>query len=309
MNKPDSVLTESSRERLHMASGTGWALAVHALLLIAYVAALTVFRPALPSSEAIAVARSRELAARIRILMGSERYDQALAPTVEIVRINPANQVYMRQLADIYDHIGRPAAAAAAWEQFVNHSPTPEEACPAIGRAYEKIGDMGKALDAYRRCVTYAPRDPDMTFYLGHAYERSGDLARAKEAYQAGLALTPAYSDLQLGLARIDLREDRPGQALQKAREALGRNAENCDALLVAGLASMRLKERGTRGYLEKGSSLCPKDLDFSVALATLARADGRVEEARRLYRHVLKNNPSHQEARDGLARLERSVQ
>jgi tetratricopeptide (TPR) repeat protein len=308
MNNPGSVLSKSSRERPDMASGRGRALAVHALLLIAYVAALSVFRPAFPSSEAIAVARSRELAARIRLLLGGGRYEDALAPTQEIVRINPANQVYIRQLAGIYDHIGRPADAAAAWEQFVDHSPTPVEACPAIGWAYEKIGDTAKALDAHRRCVTFAPGDPDMSFYLGHAYERSGDLARAKEAYQAGLSLAPAYSDLQLGLARIDLREERPGEALRKAQEALARNAENCDALLVAGLASMRLKERTAQPYLEQGSSLCPKDPDFTVALATLARARGRVQEARRLYQKVLKDHPSHLEAREGLARLERSA-
>src|SRR5688572_26565922 len=105
----------------------------HALLLIAYLAALTLFRPAFPSSESIAVGKSRELASRIRQLLGSERYGDALAPTLEIVRINPANQVYIRQLADIYDHLGRPREAAQAWERFVEHSPTPVEACPAIG--------------------------------------------------------------------------------------------------------------------------------------------------------------------------------
>lgn len=281
---------------------------VHGLLLVAYVAALTLFRPSFPSPEAVAVARSRELATRIRLLVGNERHGEALAPTLEIVRLNPANQFYIKQLADIYDRIGRPADAAEAWEEFVDRSPTPVEACPAIGRAYEKIGDIAKAHDAYRRCVGFDSRDPDMSFYLGHAYERSGDLARAKEAYQAGLALTPAYSDLQIGLARIDLRENRPADAMTKARDALERNAENCDALLVAGLASMRLKQKTTRGYLEKGSSICRRDPDFLVALATLARAEGRPQEARRLYRQVLEEHPSHVEAREGLARLEGSA-
>lgn len=301
-------MIESTRQRLDIAPVRERAWLGHALLLVAYVVALTVFRPAFPSPEAVAVARSRELATRIRLLVGNNRFGDALAPTLEIVRLNPANQVYIRQLADIYDEIGRPREAAEAWEQFVDRSPTPVEACPAIGRAYEKIGDTAKALDAYRRCVGFDPRDPDMSFYLGHAYERSGDLARAKEAYQAGLSLTPAYSDLQIGLARIDLREDRPGEALRKAREALERNAENCDALLVAGLASMRLKQRTARGYLEQGGSICPRDPDFMVALATLARAEGRIQEARRLYRKVLEDHPSHVEAREGLARLEGSV-
>ena len=80
------------------------------------------------------------------------RWAEALAPTRALVERFPTQQVYSDRLARIYFHLGKPADEAAAWEQFVKSSPTPEDACPALAQAYLRAGDRD-AVDAGLRAL------------------------------------------------------------------------------------------------------------------------------------------------------------
>ncbi|MFO0983149.1 MAG: YaiO family outer membrane beta-barrel protein [Planctomycetota bacterium] len=77
------------------------------------------------------------LAAQQRPDGARKRYQEALAPSLELQRV-PGNHVYLERLAEIYDHLGRFAEEAAMWEQYLLHAPTPVEACPRISEAYRK---------------------------------------------------------------------------------------------------------------------------------------------------------------------------
>src|SRR3954454_8418165 len=61
------------------------------------------------------------------------RYAEALDPTSRLVEHFPHQQVYAERLAHIFEKLGRAPDEAAAWERFIDSSPTPVDACPSIG--------------------------------------------------------------------------------------------------------------------------------------------------------------------------------
>ena len=101
-------------------------------------------------------------------------------PTIELTRALPNQQVYAERLALIYQHLGRPAEEAAAWERVAAASPTPIDACPALPDAYVRAAGLtDQALDAFERCAAFEPGNTDMLFFLGRARERSGRVEQA----------------------------------------------------------------------------------------------------------------------------------
>jgi tetratricopeptide (TPR) repeat protein len=100
-------------------------------------------------------------------------YADALDPTTKLVERFPSQVVYLDRLARIHGKLDRPADEAADWERFVDVSPTPADACPALGNAYARAGQPEKSLDAFRRCVAFDPRNAELQFFLGLACERA----------------------------------------------------------------------------------------------------------------------------------------
>src|SRR5581483_2675242 len=110
-------------------------------------------------------------------------------------RSNPESHIYIAQLAEIYDHLGRYAEESAMWEQFLDHAPMPIEGCPQIGQSYEKQKRWADALRAFERCLAIDPDSLDSMFMLAHAHEQHGSIEKAEELYRKGYALRPSYSD------------------------------------------------------------------------------------------------------------------
>ena len=116
------------------------------------------------------------------------RYADALEPTSRLVARFPLQQAYAERLAHIFGKLNRPADEAAAWERFIDTSPTPIDACPAIGDAYARAGQPQKSLEALQRCVSFDPRNSEQLFFLGRAYEHAGRTADAMARYSEAAA-------------------------------------------------------------------------------------------------------------------------
>jgi tetratricopeptide (TPR) repeat protein len=135
------------------------------------------------------------------------RYADALEPTSRLVARFPLQQAYAERLAHTFGKLNRPADEAAAWERFVDTSPTPIDACPAIGDAYTRAGQPQKSLEALQRCVSFDPRNSEQLFFLG--LRHAGQQPMRCSLFRGG-AIDPSDADILLGLGRLALREKLP---------------------------------------------------------------------------------------------------
>src|SRR5205823_12988449 len=99
-------------------------------------------RPASVSSRKY----TQELIATTQRLMRAKQYPEALPPLLRLHQAYPRNHVYLSQLATAYEQLQRPREEAETWEQFVQISPTPVEACPRIGFAYREQGRVAESI-------------------------------------------------------------------------------------------------------------------------------------------------------------------
>jgi tetratricopeptide (TPR) repeat protein len=264
--------------------------------LFAAVATLALFGAVVlprPAPVPAAIAEGDRLAAQSLDAVGRGAWAEALAPTTALVERFPNQQVYAERLARVHHALGRPEAEAAAWEKFVAISPTPDDACPALGEAYQRMGDAARALDAFVRCRDFDPGSAELAFHLARAYERRGRWADARRAYEGALAVDPAHGDSRVRLAALALRSGQPAEALAQVEPLLPAVVRDPDAHLLAGLAYQRLGRRAeARQALERALALVEGYGDAHLALGILEFADGRPQAARPHFERALALDP-----------------
>lgn len=276
-------------------------LAIGLPLVLAAFYLMAVYKPwartkAPPPMNAEASARLWE---ECNSLFRAGKYQDALPGVLRLHENYPGNHIYIEMAADIYDHLGRYNQEADFWEQYFDRAPNPVTACPQIGQAYWKQGKQKEALSAFERCLARDPENSDSIFFLAHALELSGQSDRAGELYQRGIQIAPEYGDLQLGLARIRLRQGKQAEARQIALKVLHKAPQNVDALLVAGLAYAREDNLSkARQYLEEGVKLSDGYLDFHYALARLDEQQQNPAQAIREYNRILQDHPDDADVR-----------
>ena len=183
-----------------------------------------------------------------------------------------------------YGKLNRAADEAAAWERFIDVSPTPVDACPAIGKAYARAGEPRKSLEAFERCVSFDPRNSEQLFFLGLAYEHAGRTADALDRYSKAAATRsverrrPARSRLASPFART--RWPRRGGRPTRCSRAFRPTPTRCcwPDSRRSGRAGRR-----THGSISSVRSRSAEDyVDVHIALGRVEAGAGRRAEARR---------------------------
>lgn len=161
-------------------------------------------------------------AALDRVLVASRdafaagRYREALEPTRKLVDALPSQPVFLERLALSYRALERPADEARTWEEFVDASATPIDACPMLPEAYRRLGDHAAALESYERCLSFDPKNVDMLLYLGQAYLRAGRRADARRVLTQGLGYASQYGDYHLVLGVLDFSDGLTDRARER---------------------------------------------------------------------------------------------
>jgi len=225
--------------------------------------------------------KARELQEESAVMQRYGNWTKALPLTLKLHEAYPESHIYIGQLADIYDHLGRFREEAEMWEAFLERAPRPIEGCPQIGQSYEKQGLPKQAMKAFERCLAIEPTDPDQVFYLARSVEKDGQIDRAAALYARGVELSPNYSDLAVGLARVRMRQGKVEEARRLLVHVLEQSPKNPDALLVLGLACERLGQRQeAKNYLERGVAVAGDYVDMHLALASLAEQEADLTTA-----------------------------
>lgn len=218
---------------------------------------------------ALPSAQIQRLLADANSLTAAQKPEQALVPLLTLYKAYPESPIYIKQIAEIYQGLGRYDESAAMWEHFLQYSPRPDEGCPAIGLAYQNASKPKEAFKAFQHCWELNKQDPDAIFFWAHELEKDGQTRAAYDQYESGVRLSPEYPDMQVGLARMEFRLGRLKEAHTRMSKLLERRPENVDALLAAGLVSAAMGDhRAAIAYLEKGQRLSPGYTEIGQVLA-----------------------------------------
>lgn len=197
---------------------------------------------------------------------------------------------------------------AKLWQQLLDGSSLPQQACPAVGRAYERAGEMEAAIKAYEKCLSFEPGNVDWLVGFAHVEQTKGDFDRAAALYRQVLAKDAKNLDAQTGLALVALKQSHLREAETAARGVLEKSPNQTDALLIAGIVAWRESRLpdAERIFL-RGAALDDNRADFHAFLGRIAEAERRPQEALREYDKALSLDPSDAEIVERRERLQQA--
>ena len=190
-------------------------------------------------------------------------------------------------------------------QKAFDHSHSPQQVCPAIGKAYERAGDVDGAIRAFEQCTALMPGNVDMRIAFAHALQAKPDFKRATALYRQGLRDEPGNLDAQSGLALIELQQNHLPEAQHAAQAILQKVPDDTDALLITGIVAWRQsKLTEAEQIFSKGTGLDDKRADFHAFLGRIAEAQRRPQEALQQYEKALALDPNDSEIADRRDRL-----
>ena len=129
-----------------------------------------------------------------------------------------------------------------------------------------------KALGAIARLEKKQPDDPMVFNLRGNTLAAKGDIKGARASFERALALNAAYVPAAASLARIDLTEKKPEDAIKRFEAVLAKDPKNVSALLAS--AELRLrsgaKPEEVSAILAKAIAAAPEDPAPRVAQINL---------------------------------------
>ena len=165
-------------------------------------------------------------------------FNGALRVLHEAIRINPANEGAIYEIAYCHDQLGDFKKAIKCYLDFIDENPYSFTAWYNLGNAYSKMEEYDKAIEAYGYCIVinedFGPvyfnlgnaymgkddfqeaidsfqkcmdldgDDPMALCYIGECFEQLGELQSAEFYYKKSLDLAPLLPDAWLGLGIVE---------------------------------------------------------------------------------------------------------
>lgn len=128
---------------------------------------------------------------------------------------------------------GDTTAAFADLESAAEMDDSAFQADLALVMAHLRRGETDKALEAHAQLERKQPDNPLVHNLRGGLMLAKRDVPAARAAFEKALSLRPDYLSAAINLARIDLSERRPDDALGWIRAVIERNPKNVEALLT----------------------------------------------------------------------------
>ncbi len=247
-----------------------------------------------------------------------------------LVRVDPENVKYRRQLAKAYDINGIKRSAALAYQEIVNRDPDDVATRRRLGILYAELpGFAGRAQLQFKFVLEKTPNDAEVHRKLGELLLGSpSTYAEAEKHIQASLQFNPndaqAYQNLatlqggqqrfedavanykkalvidpKMGLAQINLAKvlltlKRNEEALVPLKGYLAAHNDDEDAhrLLAVAYSDLGRKEDAVKEY-ERIDAIKPAEVQSKMELASLQTGLGKQRVAVGLYEAILEKHPA----------------
>lgn len=245
------------------------------------------------------------LLAHIQLAQGN--LDAASETYEKVVAVRPSDELVRTQLGVTRLLEGDAAAGLSDLEAASMLEGSSGAADFALVMAHLRQGELDKAAAAQRRLEKKRPDDPRTYALQGEIALAKRDLAGARLAFEKALTLKSDFLPAAANLARMDLVEKKPQEALARVAGIVDRHPDNVAASLL--LANLQ-KATGAapdkvRETLERASRATPADATPKLALAAEAFAQKDEKKAVSIAQEVIAAHPADPRAYEMLGRAQ----
>jgi tetratricopeptide (TPR) repeat protein len=234
-------------------------------------------------------------------LLNAGRPQEAAAKVAPLIANGLRHPDILMVYSAACERLGKVRDALGACQAALEAAPENADIWANLGRMMHEQGQSARGAELLERAVQLDPGKPEHWYNLGLAASGAGQPERAEEALQRATDLSPRWAMAWAVLGQVQLARDAVAAeaSLRKALEIDPKSAFARHTMVIA----MRRLDRP-----EDGLSLIG-DRREQPAETLLMRAHllgdlGRLEEAARAYRELLRERPQVLDAHETLARL-----
>nr|WP_282446531.1 XrtA/PEP-CTERM system TPR-repeat protein PrsT [Aromatoleum petrolei] len=248
---------------------------------------------------------SLQLAARIQLAQG--KLDAASETYERLVAVRPSDELARTQLGMARMLEGDAAAGLSDLEAASTLEGSSGAADFALVMVHLRQGEIDKAAAAQQRLEEKRPDDPRTYMLQGGIALSRRDMAGARLSFEKALALKSDYLPAVVNLARLDLAERKPGEALERVEHVVAKHPDNVAASLL--LANLQ-KATGApsdkvRATLERASRATPAEATPKLALAAEALGQRDAKKAISIVQEVIAAHPDDPRAYEMMGRAQ----
>ena len=235
-------------------------------------------------------------------------------------------------LASIYYEQNKLDDSLTMIKQVLDDNQKDSEALSILGKTSFKQQDYDTAITSFRSALKTQPDSLEMIQLLADAYLLNGEVELANETLKSAIGISPRSTSGRLQLARFNLANKMPTEALQQVNTILSNNQDNIDAIKLKSEILITLSQhkelpalldrlktlapespegwfRMGRFYLLNNQPLlareeleiawikAPQALDLLAELTDLEIRLGKLDIAKSRLHSLLEKNPQHPEA------------
>lgn len=250
-------------------------------------------------------AESLQLAARIQLAQG--KLDVAAETYEKLVAVRPSDELARTQLGVARLLEGDAAAGLSDLEAASTLEGSSGAADFALVMVHLRRGELDKAAAAQRKLEEKRPDDPRTYMLQGGLALARRDLAGARLSFEKALTLKSDYLPAAVNLARIDLAEKKPDDALERVEAIVATDPDNVGAsLLLANLQKATgAAPQTVRETLERASRAAPSEATPKLALAAEAFGQRDAKKAVSIAQEVIAAHPDDPRAYEMMGRAQ----
>jgi tetratricopeptide (TPR) repeat protein len=264
--------------------------------------------------------------------LGREKYDEAIAAFLELLRVQPDNNKAIYFLASAYEKKGQYEDALKELETISEESDLYIASRVKMGFILQTQNRIHEAIELITAEIEKKGATLELSGFLAVLYEEEGMLEEAERVLIQGLAVSPRNVDLHYRLGVIYGKENKHEKSIEAMKALLEIDPDNADALNFIGYSyaerGVKLDEAETlirkairikpdNGYimdslgwvyfqqdrleeaidcLRKAVDLLPQDPTIAGHLGDAYKKAGQIEKALDVYREALQRNPGSSE-------------
>lgn len=231
-----------------------------------------------------------------KVYLELDRNQDAARYFRKAAEVNPEWGEAYEQLGMVSMKQGLKEEAVEYLERAVKLQPEQATAFRALAMLYLSLGSLDQAESAADRAISLAPYMEDSHNILGSVCRERGDLDRARRLFLEELDIAPDNWRAMANLAAVLRSEGDLEAAAEDYRRALALKPDDQGLLLaLSGVYAELGDEDRAREILDRASMASSDDINTRYNRAATLQGSGNIEEARRLYEAILREEPSHE--------------
>jgi tetratricopeptide (TPR) repeat protein len=231
---------------------------------------------------------------------GEKRFAEAARQLELVAKSGPADTELLQVLAQSCLGAKNYSCALEQYQQILLNDPNSAAAHMLAGEALDGLSRTPEAIVEFQTAAKAAPQEPNVHFGLGYLYWKSRQYDAAAAEFQQEIANDPSHAQALAYLGDIELKRDRPEEALLLLKKAVEiRNDIRIAYLDIGIILAQQNRYSDALAAFQHAEKLDPSQPDAHLRLGRLYQAMGNKVAAEQEF---AKLRQLHQKADEDIA-------